>query len=269
MKNSPVALFSITELGYRTGLRIAEALNADVYVLQGVKLSRKARRKTITFSSLSAQLREVFPKYRGLVFVMSVGIVTRVIAPLLKSKYTDPAVVVHDEVGRFCISLLSSHEGGANELCYQISSITGAEPVITTASEAQRLYICGIGCRRGVTKEALTRAVKEGCSLIGISPEKLRCLASGWLKQNEKALKEAAKEMGLYIRFIPRWMIEDFYKKNSSLYRSERVKNHTGVYGIAEPCALLSGKNTVLVFKRKVFDGVTIAIAKEELDQWS
>jgi cobalt-precorrin 5A hydrolase len=263
--NTSIALFSITELGYKIGLKIAEELNADLYIFHRVNCCWETRVRTMTFSSLSIKLREVFFKYKGLIFVMSTGIVTRVIAPLLRDKHNDPAVVVHDEMGRFCISLLSGHEGGANELCYQVSSITGADPVVTTASEANRVYICGIGYKKEATKDTLIRAIIEGCNLIGISPEDLRCLASGWLKQNEQTLKETAKELGTYIRFIPKWLIQDFYKKNPSLHRSERVKRLTGVYGIAEPCALLSGKNTELVLKRKVIGGVTVAIAREGL----
>lgn len=59
------------------------------------------------------------------------------VSPLLKDKFTDPAVVVVDQDGRFAVSLLSGHIGGANELTKQVAAIIGAQAVITTASDLQ------------------------------------------------------------------------------------------------------------------------------------
>lgn len=91
----------------------------------------------------SAPLREVaaalFPEYDGLIFIMAVGIVVRLIAPLLASKASDPAVVVMDEKGRFAVSLLSGHLGGANELAGEAAHAVGAQPVITTATDVHGL----------------------------------------------------------------------------------------------------------------------------------
>ncbi|NVM57355.1 MAG: cobalamin biosynthesis protein [Desulfobacterales bacterium] len=66
---------------------------------------------------------------------MATGIVVRIIAPLIKDKTVDPAVVVLDEKCNHCISLLSGHLGGANELARQIAQIVEAVPVITTATD--------------------------------------------------------------------------------------------------------------------------------------
>lgn len=76
-------------------------------------------------------------KYSHFVFIMASGIVVRTIAPLLKNKKVDPAVVVLDEKGNFAISLVSGHTGGANELAWELASKLGATPVITTASDVQ------------------------------------------------------------------------------------------------------------------------------------
>ena len=68
---------------------------------------------------------------------MAAGIVVRMVAPLVHDKLKDPAVVVMDEEGRFVISLLSGHIGGANELAETLAEITGGEAVITTASDVK------------------------------------------------------------------------------------------------------------------------------------
>ena len=66
---------------------------------------------------------------------MATGIVVRTIAPLLKDKTQDPAVVVIDEKGEYVISLLSGHIGGANEMAKMIASKIDAKPIITTSSD--------------------------------------------------------------------------------------------------------------------------------------
>ena len=70
---------------------------------------------------------------------MACGIVVRTVAGLLRNKREDPAVVVLDEAGRFAVSLLSGHLGGANDLAREIAALLGAQPVITTASEVSGL----------------------------------------------------------------------------------------------------------------------------------
>ncbi|MGO9613199.1 MAG: precorrin-3B C(17)-methyltransferase [Dissulfurispiraceae bacterium] len=74
-----------------------------------------------------------------LIFIMATGIVVRTVAPFLKDKKTDPAVIVLDENGRFAISLLSGHIGGANQATREIAQFLDAEAVITTASDIKGL----------------------------------------------------------------------------------------------------------------------------------
>lgn len=82
----------------------------------------------------------LFPAYGGLVMIMAAGIVVRLVAPLLRGKDKDPAVVVMDEDGEFAVSLLSGHLGGANELAKRAAAATGGRAVITTATDVRKTF---------------------------------------------------------------------------------------------------------------------------------
>ncbi len=92
-----------------------------------------------TFDRVATVFGEAFQRGEDLVAVMAAGIVVRSIAPHLRGKTRDPAVVVVDEAGKFAISLLSGHQGGANRLARQVAQIIKGTPVITTASDLQGL----------------------------------------------------------------------------------------------------------------------------------
>jgi len=91
------------------------------------------------FKFRSGMTAEIWNEYKSFIFIMATGIAVRTIAPLIKAKKTDPAVVVLDEKGKFSISLLSGHLGGANEIAEELAGFLGAEPVITTASDINGL----------------------------------------------------------------------------------------------------------------------------------
>lgn len=85
--------------------------------------------------SFADAVSDAWGKYDGMVFIMASGIVVRTIAPLLKSKTSDPAVVVMDAGGRFAVSLLSGHLGGANALAKALAHVCGGQAVITTGTD--------------------------------------------------------------------------------------------------------------------------------------
>ncbi|MCM1567909.1 MAG: cobalamin biosynthesis protein [Roseburia sp.] len=87
--------------------------------------------------SLTAHIGEWFPRTDAIVFLCAAGIAVRCIAPFITHKAKDPAIVVMDETGAFSIALLSGHVGGANRLAEELAGLTGAVPVITTASERE------------------------------------------------------------------------------------------------------------------------------------
>ncbi|MBS3921462.1 MAG: cobalamin biosynthesis protein [Deltaproteobacteria bacterium] len=244
-----VAMIAITEEGKKVAQELARSL-------KGSRVHFLSRRH-----SLKGMVKKIFNRYDGIIFIMALGIVIRVIAPYLKNKYVDPAVVVVDEIRRYAISALSGHEGGANRLAAQVASILGAEPVVTTASETKKRLIIGVGCRKGTTQEeilkAIGQALKEGeCSIDGV-----RCVATIDLKGNEPGLKEACLALGIPLRTVPFDLIERF---NGPYQRSALVKEKIGVEGVSEPCALLAGRRTKLIVPRVKRGRVCVAIAMED-----
>ncbi|MFI2409373.1 precorrin-3B C(17)-methyltransferase [Streptomyces sp. NPDC018947] len=81
-------------------------------------------------------VRTAFAECGQLVCFLATGAVVRLVAPLLDDKRTDPGVVCVDEGGRFAVSLVGGHGGGANDLARAVGEVLGAEPVVTTATDA-------------------------------------------------------------------------------------------------------------------------------------
>ncbi len=135
-----VALWVVSPDGYRLGKAIAAAMpEAVLFASESAAGGRGELKTGQRFSSLRSAVAEHFQGFAGHVFVMSAGIAVRMIAPWIGSKTADPAVVVVDDLGRHCISLLSGHLGGANDLARHIAALTGARPVITTATDIRGL----------------------------------------------------------------------------------------------------------------------------------
>ena len=136
-RTNVIAIWVITPNGLKLAGNIRRLLTeADVYISSNVD---SPRFRHFTFQKLSSEIEEKFQKYSGHIFIMSTGIVVRVIAPYIRHKTEDPAVVVIDDRGQHVISLLSGHLGGANELTRKTADIIGARPVITTATDVNQL----------------------------------------------------------------------------------------------------------------------------------
>ena len=242
------AIIAITEEGNKTARELANFLKeSQVYFLS----EPHALRKTV---------EKIFDRYEGFIFIMALGIVIRVIAPFIKTKHTDPAVVVVDENRRFAISALSGHEGGANRLANQVASILHAESVITTASETMKHLIVGVGCRKGTGQEEILEAIDRALKQCAGSREEIRCVATIDLKEDESGLKEACLHLGLPLKIVPMDHIKNF---DGPYQRSSFVKGKIGVEGVSEPCALLAGRRTRLIVPKLKQGRVCVAIARE------
>lgn len=254
-----VAIVAITKKGESLAIGIKRFLpESKIYV--PIKLNNKVKEVLPFEGNLTDLTRKLFAEFEGIVFCMAVGIVVRVIAPYIKDKHTDPAIVVVDEEGCFAISLLSGHEGGANNLAIQVANCLGAEPVVTTASECRKKMIIGIGCRRGIDKNEIIRGVRYAISKTGSSLNKVRCIATIDLKQDEPGLKEACAELGVPLRIVSAEVIKKF---NGTYKRSSFVKAKIGVEGVSEPCALIIARRPKLILAKTKIGRVTVAVARE------
>jgi Cobalamin biosynthesis protein CbiG len=137
MFDNGVAVVAITHRGVETAIKIQKALdlaklNSSVY---GPK--KYSQNGVLAIDKKLADFtKDIYSRVDGIVAVMATGITIRAVAPLLDSKLTDPAVVGVDASGKFVISLLAGHLGGANDLTHIIAQGINAIPVITTASDS-------------------------------------------------------------------------------------------------------------------------------------
>jgi cobalt-precorrin 5A hydrolase len=130
-----IAIWVVTPNGCKLARRLQEKWSpATLWSCQRLSPGEGAGNGR-TFTRLSLAVRQNFDRYDGHIFIMATGIAVRMIAPLLRDKTVDPAVVVVDDQGRFAISLVAGHMGGANHLADRVARILGATAVITTATD--------------------------------------------------------------------------------------------------------------------------------------
>ncbi len=252
------AIIAITDHGSRVGLKIKGELSCDLYLPDQIAAEEvEAQRYS---SSTKELISNIWSKYDAIIFVMAMGIVTRIIKDHIKDKHKDPAVVVVDEMGRYAISALSGHEGGANRLSEKVALICKGDFVVTTGSEAVKMLIVGMGCRRGTSASRLEEALNKGLASIGRKPCEVRLIVSVEDKSDEAGFYELSEKSGIPLKFISKDLIKTVEK---NFEKSELVKKTLGVYSVAEPCAILGGFRCHLLLKKTKMDGITVAIAEE------
>ena len=125
-----IAILSVTNEGTVLARRLADSLKGDIDIFARSGYNPVNACEYENFGQLVAKL---FHQYDGLIFIMSVSMTVRAIAPHTRDKYFDPAVITVDESGSFAISLLSGHLGNANALTRRVGEALGAQSVITSA----------------------------------------------------------------------------------------------------------------------------------------
>lgn len=103
-------------------------------------------------------MTDVFDNYRQIIFVGAMGICVRTIAPYIKNKHTDPAVVCIDSCGNFAVPVIAGHIGGANALAEKIARITGGIAAVTTQSDNEGLWALDVIGKKYGWKEECTSA---------------------------------------------------------------------------------------------------------------
>lgn len=161
------ALYAITVHGLAIMQRLKEALpEADCYVSEKLMHRAGAGVRPMPLP-MGPTLEANFKAYNCHVFIVSVGAVVRMIAPLLENKKVDPAIVCVDDAHRFAICALSGHVGRGNAFTERIADILDAIPVVTTASDARgTLTVDILGRDLGWTLEDADRNVTRACAAV-------------------------------------------------------------------------------------------------------
>ncbi len=172
--SAKVAVISFTEKGSIVGKNLSSALIEKGYLCTCFAPEKFAVK--FGFKSISGEyikwVEGIFKSYDLLLFISAIGIAVRGIAPYIKDKFTDPAVVVIDEKENFVIPLLSGHAGRAVEFAKILSKITNAVPVITTATDINNKFAVDVFAVKNDLKIMQRMAAKEISSAI-LSGEKI------------------------------------------------------------------------------------------------
>ncbi len=364
--NRHIVMLACTERGFETMLRAASALQK---LLPDTEILQTGRCAHVPGFEEGPKLSEATAKWfheaDALIFIAATGIAVRCIAPFAQDKFRDPAVLVIDENGKFVISLMSGHAGGANRLCGLLAEAMGAQPVITTATDGrgmfavdvfasendlqisdrtiakqisarilagevqtiffdkefdkeieisqafettlenygkgirrignrtdadiivsfrreendrkEALYLIpravtlGIGCRKGITWEAIQKAVLQILQTSGVFPQAVSGIASIDLKKEEAGLRAFAEKRGLPLTF---YTSEELNRMPGTFTTSDFVRNVTGVDCVCERSAVRLAMNSAgdsaegesgtaprILERKQSLDGVTAALA--------
>ena len=194
-----IAIITLSQKGLVLAAKLKESMTAaDMFVHSDVTADSSVQ----TFDRVLALTDKIFNDYQGFIYIMPTGVVVRAIAPKTQNKLTDPAIVAIDVAGRFAISLLSGHDGKANELTLDVANMLNAEPVISTTTEAEKIHIIGIGCRKNAKSSDIIEAIMQGVQDAKIDIEDVRLLASADIKSNESGLLEDSRKLKIQSRII-------------------------------------------------------------------
>lgn len=129
MKKVTLAIIPVSE----SSLDMARIIKSEI--TDSLIYTKSEQEDCIRIYSIEDCVKNVFDGCSALVFIGAMGICVRSVAPYIRDKHFDPAIINIDSTGRYVISVLSGHIGGANELTERIARIIGGEAVITTQSD--------------------------------------------------------------------------------------------------------------------------------------
>jgi len=214
INKNKTAIWVITPNGTKLAELLARELSeSDVYISRKIVPTQIGH---LRFQSLSETLNQKFKRYSGHIFIMSTGIVVRVIAPLINNKVEDPAVVVVDDQANHAISLLSGHLGGANALTQKVANIIGADPVITTATDVNRL-------------PAIDVLAKE-MNLLIENPGAIKTVNMALLKGEKIFIHDPFGFLGHSLPHFKPWTYDGIKKPTNLNQRANEFEGVPGIY---------------------------------------
>ena len=214
----------------------------------------------------TATVQSFFEQGERLIFICATGIVMRTLAPVIKDKHSDPAVLVLDEQGKFVIPLLSGHEGGANEFAANIALLLDNQLVITTAnSYLKPIYVVGMGCERHCPEAVLRQLLQECLHKAGLNIDQISAICSIDIKADEVGLIGLAETLSKPYLTFDVLALGEMEERLST--KSDYIFKTVGVYGVAESAALyhaqqITNNSSELLLNKHKNKQATCAIAR-------
>jgi cobalt-precorrin 5A hydrolase len=248
------SVLAITKNGINIGANL-KRLFPDYDVFAPSKLTTEAIGIKWYSEPTTDKIVELFKKYDALICIFSLGAVIRLIAPYLKDKKTDPAIIVIDDKAKFVISVLSGHIGGANELTREIAEKLESIPVITTAADVNKTIAVDLVGREfnwkidddsTVTKVSAHMVNEEPIGIFQETGER------NWYKklpnnvlvyQNMDDLEKSDSKACL---IISDKIIDDKISKNSVIYRPPSLVVGIGLHWDTTKETIREGIDTIL-----------------------
>ncbi len=201
-----IAMISFTGNGWKLEKFLAQELKKEGHqVIQAVKCKGLEVEKAAVKCSAGEWTAEQFRTQDVLIFIGAVQIAVRLIASYIESKTSDPAVLVLDEKGQYCIPVLSGHIGGANEMAEIIAGMAGAVPVITTATDINQKWAVDVFARKNhLYIEDMQKAKQISAKVLKGKPVMVAVeggidFIEGTVPEEVKIVPETCEDLDIYI----------------------------------------------------------------------
>lgn len=190
-----VVILSFTQAGTRLGERIGSQFRNEGITCQNYAPAGYAFADILPFPDNPKELIREGWGETSFLFIGAVGIAVRYIAPYVKDKFTDSAVVVMDEKAGYVIPLLSGHLGGAVELSNQLAVWTGAVPVQTTATDVQGKFAVDVFAKKNHLYFTEREAAKQISAAVLDGKQVGLWIGEGLVFEQEDFQKSCLKEL--------------------------------------------------------------------------